>query len=780
LVTKLLYGAPDHRAVAPLPALAGWSSRHPFLVGLLVAVLTAGLLAGVPTIELVDPREALLTEGLPAQDALNRIEEIWGAGEPAFVYLEGVEPDDPDLLRALAQAARDLRREPDLSRVSSITDFLEERLGPLHAASDAELRGAYHALPDNVRSRFVADDAVIVRAEAMRGADAEHLLEVFRAAAASLPGEAVPAGPLFTDVFLQEGARGELGLVMSLSIVVLLVLLAFFFRHLLDTLVPLFTVVVALAMAVGVLAWTGLAISLQTLLILPLLLGLGVDYMFHVIYPYRDQDPRVPQAERFSRVARHDGKPILYAAVTTMIGFGSFLFSPVPIIRSWGLLIAAGVAFSFLLGFTLLPALYRLHRKPVRRRLPLGDVMKRVASLAVQRRRIVLVAMGAVTLLLAASITLLDYEGSLEFEPPDGPETRALDSIRERFGGQTIGQYLIEDATYEEVAALESKLRGIPEIAAVDGPVGRLDGGTTLETPETRDLVARGHTRIVFTYDEDDEKALLDHITGPGFDAGRAQVTGTGILQRQAQESLLDGVVVSIAVSFGLVALLLVAVHRNLVLAALTFVPLLVAITWQLGLQGLFGIPFNPITGVMTAMILGVGVDYSLHVVSHFHQHRRAGLPRHDASRRAVEGVGRPIVAATITTAGAFSVLAFSSFTPLRQFGTVAVIAVLSAVVITMLALPAAMSLGSSARRQAPSPVRLHGTRSTASGRQFPASSVRPGGKGTKQPVVDRLPGRRTTVRQDQMSLEELQRRIDELNGRINALRQSRRRKPRR
>lgn len=322
--------------------------------------------------------------------------------------------------------------------------------------------------------------------------------------------------------------------------------------------------------------------------------------------------------------------------------------------------------------------------------------MRRVAGLSVGRPKSVLIVGGIVTIALAGATVALEFESTLQFDLSDAPEQNAADAIAEEFGGQSIGQLLLAEPTLQELELLERQLLDMPQISFVDGPASRIDrlGGGPLQQPGTQDLVAPGYARILFGYTDSDSDAVIDHITSTAFDLGRAELTGQDVVVAQAQSVILRGMVASIGVSFLLVAILLAMIHRNITLATMTFVPLLIVIVWQLGMQALLGIPFNPVTGVTTAMILGIGVDFSLHTVSHYRAGRSGGRTRHLAAHDAIAGVGRPIVASTITAIGAFAVLAGSGFTPLKQFGSVALVSFLSAFVITMFILPAAIASG--------------------------------------------------------------------------------------
>jgi len=87
-------------------------------------------------------------------------------------------------------------------------------------------------------------------------------------------------------------------------------------------------------------------------------------------------------------------------------------------------------------------------------------------------------------------------------------------------------------------------------------------------------------------------------------------------------------------------------------------------------------------------MVIGVGVDFAMHIAYASRAAERAG---HAPGAAAVEGlrsVGRPVAVGALTTATAFVILAFSQNSQLRQFGVVASVVVVAAFVVSLLLVP--------------------------------------------------------------------------------------------
>ncbi len=688
--------------MAPLFArTAKWSATHPVLAIALVLILTAGLGAGMTQTDAGRVSELFVPDNLEAGKTLDQIEKIWGESDGSFFLYIVDDPTHPEILRAVSRDAHRLMAEEKVIDVAGLPLVLEARLGDLQDVSDGDLRAAAKQLMGTaVGSSMATEDALLVRISTERDPDIAATTAMLDSVAqqSNAPGELLVTGTLHLEEAERASGDADVGFLMPLSVATLILVLALLFRRVKDVAAPLAASLLAIVMAYGTVAWVGLPLAPPSFITMPLLLGLGVDYMLHIIYAYREQPVAWDIPRRFEGAGRAVGLPVFFTALTTLIGFGSFLASNIPQIRVWGLLIGSGAIYAFILGFVALPAFYRIGRRHTgkARPLPLGGLLDKWSNVVVKRRVIVLAAVAIVTVGLGAAATQLDVEAELAFELDESiPAIAALQQIEQRFGGQTTAQILLPSGDRALLKGIEAELNTISSIGFVDGPTQRLhqagDPNGPLVQPATEGVATADWWRIVVGYPDGDD-ATLDAIRSIAASAPEARLTGQVLIQQESQETVLDSLFLSTGIALALVLTLLVVVFRHLPTALLAFAPLIVTVIWQLGLQSLLGIPLNPITGIITAMTLGIGVDYALHIVSHFRSHRHEG--RQAAARKAVASVGRPVLAASLTTVFAFSVLGFSSLLPLQQFGYTAAIVITCAFVASLTFLPAIASIG--------------------------------------------------------------------------------------
>jgi predicted RND superfamily exporter protein len=132
----------------------------------------------------------------------------------------------------------------------------------------------------------------------------------------------------------------------------------------------------------------------------------------------------------------------------------------------------------------------------------------------------------------------------------------------------------------------------------------------------------------------------------------------------------------------------LLLVHRSWRRAVVPVAPIVLVTCWSSGAMWLLGIELNPLTAVMSALIVGIGTEFSVLLLERYWEELGRGEDRKQAMNRAVSRIGRAIAASGLTVVAGFAALLASSFPALREFGAVTVIDVLLALVATIVVVP--------------------------------------------------------------------------------------------
>ena len=108
----------------------------------------------------------------------------------------------------------------------------------------------------------------------------------------------------------------------------------------------------------------------------------------------------------------------------------------------------------------------------------------------------------------------------------------------------------------------------------------------------------------------------------------------------------------------------------------MSIIPLTAAVALNFGLMGWFGIELTHLTALLSSIIIGVGVDFSIHYISEFRRFLKT-TDKENVSKKCLDNVGYPIILDAWSNMG-FGALLLSSIIPLGQIGGLMVFAMLS------------------------------------------------------------------------------------------------------
>lgn len=121
--------------------------------------------------------------------------------------------------------------------------------------------------------------------------------------------------------------------------------------------------------------------------------------------------------------------------------------------------------------------------------------------------------------------------------------------------------------------------------------------------------------------------------------------------------------------AFGLVFLLLAWNFRSAMIPLIALTPIVAGIIWTMGLIGLVLGSMNIITVMIMVVLLGLGIDFSIHLVSRFFEELKKGRNPETALRLSVEGTGTGVITGAVTSAIAFLMLMVAETRGIYEFG---------------------------------------------------------------------------------------------------------------
>lgn len=263
--------------------------------------------------------------------------------------------------------------------------------------------------------------------------------------------------------------------------------------------------------------------------------------------------------------------------------------------------------------------------------------------------------------------------------PTDDAQRQALD--------QAVAAGLRDDGTVADdtdVAALYALLEesfpaaaGVVDVVDVDEPAARIAVRTQSESAGVEQV-----------------DQAIGSAVAPLASAGvDTVVTGQAIINDDVLTSLASSQVRGLAITVVAVMLLLGAVYfvrdRRPGLGVLVMTPVTAVVLWVFGLMAATGIPFDPITAVISALVVGLGVDFCIHLGERFVEDLEVAQGDVAAALRAsLRHTGAALAGSAATTIFGFMVLATASIVPFQRLGVVTIYAVALSLLATLFVLP--------------------------------------------------------------------------------------------
>ena len=156
-----------------------------------------------------------------------------------------------------------------------------------------------------------------------------------------------------------------------------------------------------------------------------------------------------------------------------------------------------------------------------------------------------------------------------------------------------------------------------------------------------------------------------------------------------------ESISTTIAAALTVLALFFWLTARQPALAVVAVGPIVLVLISVLGTMALLGIPYSLITSIITALSIGIGVDYTIHVIHRYREEFTRSRNPERAAIRTLATTGSALLGSAMTTALGFGVLIASPLLASQQFGITATITIVySLVVSVLLVLPAMVVWG--------------------------------------------------------------------------------------
>ena len=175
---------------------------------------------------------------------------------------------------------------------------------------------------------------------------------------------------------------------------------------------------------------------------------------------------------------------------------------------------------------------------------------------------------------------------------------------------------------------------------------------------------------------------------GDGLVDCRAYASGDVVMIDGILSGLVVSQVESTAISLLVSIFVLFLLTRRLGQSLVVILPVGLAGAWVVGSMAMLGLNWNVLTIMITALTIGLGIDYSIHVWRRFEKNRSSGMGVWDSMKEMYATTGTALLMSAGTTICGFLVLMLSPIPVISDFGIVSSIAVAFSLILSLIVLP--------------------------------------------------------------------------------------------
>ena len=353
------------------------------------------------------------------------------------------------------------------------------------------------------------------------------------------------------------------------------------------------------------------------------------------------------------------------------------------------------------------------------------SIAERIVNAQIRKPKSFLLVFGILALLIIPGILNLvgNVEPSLEkVLPQDIDEVKTINNMRTQFGADMI--YLLvhneglvidsrDPAILEYIDILAEKIRSsdhIEDVETITDLVKRMNGGIIPSSlngvkellsanPFTPQFTNKDYSFSIIRIKSDTGASaglISDVVNGikedienvEEFNPGsRIEITGFNAIDKATFEVIMSDFAFITLVSMILVGIVVFITFRSFVKGMLPMIVVINALLWTMGITGYLGLTITVVSMVAAAMIMGLGIDFGIHVVHSYFEMRKKKNSE-DSLRGVMKELLRAMVGASLTTIAGFLALLFGVLPAMKNLGIILALGIFNTLIGAVFLLP--------------------------------------------------------------------------------------------
>ena len=541
---------------------------------------------------------------------------------------------------------------------------------------------------------------------------------------------------------VQQGISGDTSKLIPIAILIVFFGFHFCFGKARATLLPAIMVILSIVWTLGFMGYCQLPMTVVSNALPVIMVAVASSYGIHFMYSYyHAAEDSETSKEAVKKALKKVASPILITGITSALGSASLLIFKITSLKEFGIIGAAGFVFATIICLTFLPAscsLLKLQSNNSDRFAWLVGFAQKFSKVAFDNKMVIIGAyMTLVVVFAYLGLKINIGDDYTKFFPADHKGRIASDVFNDHLSGVRImdvmldagdGNTIKSEDFATRVSSFEESISQIRNVGEVNSYLDvvkhiqqKFEGGIPSEDLElTGDKLSQylmlyemssdpgdlyvlmdesmQRTKLqvfIKSSKPEDHKTIYDQITRLfqiHFQESDTMLSlGGDVVNRiSLADYIVSGKIQNIGLSILIVLLTCALLLRSLKKGLITIVPIVSSLIMIFGCMGLLGIRLGISTALLTAMVVGIGIDFSVHYLSGFYRNKeRRGLNNEEALDQTAAHVGRAIFFDAISNIVGFSVLSFSGFLPVQHFGWLLAFSMLLIFLNTILFYPA-------------------------------------------------------------------------------------------
>lgn len=669
----------------------------------------------------------------PTASLYKTIGTQFGGNDMGMIVLESDNVFKTEILQHIKQITDSLRYTDGVSTVTSLTNILDIKSSELgieigklvdennlpNKQSQLDSLKNYVFSKEMYKGAIVSEDgtASVVMFTLLPDADKQAVAKEIKSKIKNLN---LPETLYFGGLPMMMNDISDLILadivwLLPIVFIIIALILLLSFKSFRGILLPLLTAGIAVIWTIGIMVVTGYELTIISNIIPVVLLAVGSAYAIHVLNSINHAHGK-DRKQVLIKALAYIMVPVILAAVTTAMGFISFVFGAyLTMIKDFGIFTAVGTLIALLLSIFFVPALisaFSMYGKKVETDQPEKEnilthkILQPLVTLLFKHPKYSLTAWGILLLLSIGGMFFIKTSVNMaDYFKKDNPTRISEDVMQKKFGG-SLPVFVVFEGDLQSPDVLkmmiktEHFMKNDPNIDMAQSVADLVEQmneamGEGKMIPDDKAKIEQlwflldGQDVMTQLVSEDKDKGIIQSrfasvdsknineftskmdkfIQENSSENIKIELTGMPSVYVKLNNSLIQSQYSSLILAIIMVLLLVGLMLRSISKGVYATIPIIATIMILFGFMGITGIPLDIATVLVGSIALGIGIDYSIHIITGFNFHLKETGDAEEAIEKTILSSGKAIIINVLSVAAGFLVLIFSQIVPLQNFG---------------------------------------------------------------------------------------------------------------